>query len=172
MKCMIWHDTLHQGWETSVLEGHCPAALAPTLIKHIRANECILRSLESYRQVCLIGVGAKLCRTVEFPSLAPRHKHTSESNAIYVFQVFFPFHLMIYWQICDFVLLSEHCLLICEWRISSVILYHCCATTKKYFGMGGGGQNVFFEIKCSQMNPKMMWNHFLSCTIKMHAVEC
>ncbi len=101
----------------------------------------------------LIRVGAKLCRTVALqdPSFPGPHYDTNLSlyqmQYINAFQVgFFPFRLLIsllFWQIWEhFVLLPEHCPMICEWRISFRIVHLCCIMlpwgNAKIFWWGGG----------------------------------
>ncbi len=51
-------------WRAGVLQSLAP----PTLIKHtVRSYSMSTRSLDSYRHVCLVRVGAKLCRTPKLP---------------------------------------------------------------------------------------------------------
>ncbi len=58
--------------------------------------------------------------------------------------------------------------MICEWRIFSVILYHCCATLQTFFlgWVGEGWSKKHFINKMFPNKPK----NYVECTIKMHTV--
>lgn len=61
-----------QGWAFLVLEGHCPAKSSfnpnHTHLNVISKSSC---SFDSILQLCLIRVGAKLCRTVALQECPP-----------------------------------------------------------------------------------------------------
>ncbi len=132
------------------------------LIKHVR-------SLESYRQVCLIRVGAKLCRTValqdrSFPAL---HYDTNlrlyQMQSINVFQVFFPFYLMISWHF-----LTDLLFCIALWTLSydmwmGLSPWFSTIVAQRKKNTTGWSKKSFIN----KMFPKK-WNN---CTIKMYAVE-
>ncbi len=119
---MIWHESQHT---TSGLGNFSPGGPLSCRVnsnpnQHIRSsNECILGSLESYRQVCLIMVGAKLCRTVALHRTWVSQPRTTTQTYVCIkcniFMCFKCFSLFtfkeFFWHICDFVLISE----LCDW---------------------------------------------------------
>ncbi len=123
--------------------------------------------------MCLIGVrqwpsrtGVRQPRTTTQTYICFKCKYINVSSV-------FPFSLNDFLNFSDRVVIlncSLNILIICEWRIFSVILYHCCATLPEKILWDVGWSKKWINKMFPNKPKKDVEYFFLSCTIKMHAV--